>query len=101
MRTRTLAGLAILAVEIVWAAGPVRAQTYDPSYSVCLDVFGPVGYYECRYSSLPQCAISASGRAANCVVNPYTATPFRSRRSDVAHAIGTLIRRTHGPVALQ
>ena len=71
MRTRALAALAILAIGTMTAADPVRSQTYDPSYPVCLHVFGPVGYYECRYSSLPQCAMSASGRAADCVVNPY------------------------------
>jgi hypothetical protein len=30
-------------------------------------------YYECRYTLLPQCNASASGRAAQCVVNPYFA----------------------------
>jgi hypothetical protein len=36
-------------------------------------VYGPITYYECGYTSLAQCALSASGRAAQCVVNPYTA----------------------------
>jgi hypothetical protein len=31
-------------------------------------------YYECRYTSLPQCNASASGRAAQCVINPYFAS---------------------------
>jgi hypothetical protein len=30
-------------------------------------------YYECSYTSLPQCKASASGRAALCVINPYYA----------------------------
>jgi hypothetical protein len=55
------------------AAGPVRAQTYDPNYPVCLQVFGRVGYIDCRYTSLPQCNMSASGRPATCLVNPYYA----------------------------
>lgn len=63
--------LAILAIGTVSAAAPARAQTYDPSYPVCLHVWGPANYYECRYTSLPQCALSASGRAAQCMVNPY------------------------------
>jgi hypothetical protein len=54
-------------------ATPVRAQTYDPDYPVCLHVYGRVNYYECRYTSLPQCAMSASGRPAQCVINPYPA----------------------------
>jgi hypothetical protein len=65
--------LAILAIGTVLAAAPARAQTYDPNYPVCLRVYGPLNYYECRYTSLPQCAASASGRAAECLVNPYFA----------------------------
>ena len=61
-----------------WRSGPrlpapARAQTYDPNYPVCLHVYGPIDYYDCSYTSLPQCAASASGRAAQCVVNPYFA----------------------------
>jgi hypothetical protein len=65
--------LAILAIATVAAAGPVAAQTYAPDYPVCLHVYGPATYYECRYTSLAQCNLSASGRAAQCVVNPYFA----------------------------
>ena len=54
---------------------PGQAQTYDPSYPVCLQIYqGYVDYYfECRYQTMAQCAASASGRAAQCVVNPYYA----------------------------
>jgi len=65
--------LAILALSAVAASEPARAQTYAPDYPVCLHVYGPINYYECRYTSLPQCALSASARAAQCVVNPYMA----------------------------
>jgi hypothetical protein len=64
--------LAILAIGTV-SIGPATAQTYDPAYPVCLHVYGPVTYYECRYTSLAQCDGSASGRAAQCVINPYFA----------------------------
>ena len=64
--------LAILAITAVSAAA--RAQTYDPNYPVCLQVYGRANYIECRYTSLPQCAASASGRAAQCVINPYFAS---------------------------
>ena len=65
--------LAILAIGTV-SIGPAAAQTYDPAYPVCLHVYGRAGnYYECRYTSLPQCNASASGRAAQCVINPYFA----------------------------
>ena len=68
--------LAIIALATVAAASSAGAQTYDPNYPVCLHVYGPVNYYECGYTSLPQCALSASGRAAQCVVNPYVANGY-------------------------
>jgi hypothetical protein len=42
---------------------------------VCLHVYPSLegSYYECAYTSLPQCNASASGRAAQCVINPYFA----------------------------
>ena len=70
-----IAALAILTTAAIAAATPVSAQTYDPKYPVCLQVYqGFVDYYfECAYTSLAQCQMSASGRAASCVVNPYYA----------------------------
>ena len=71
MRILALAVLAIGTVSI----GPAAAQTYDPAYPVCLHVYGRGGnYYQCRYTSLPQYNASASGRAAQCVINPYFAS---------------------------
>ena len=65
--------LAILVVGMV-PIGLAAAQTYDPKYPVCLHVYTRgANYYECRYTSLPQCNASASGRAAQCDVNPYFA----------------------------
>jgi len=82
MRSLTLA---ILAIATVAVAGPVAAQTYAPGYPVCLHVYGPITYYECAYTSLPQCSLSASGRAAQCVINPYFANAevphYRHRRT--------------------
>jgi len=64
--------LLILTIAMVLTAAPVLAQTYDPTYPVCLHVYGRgANYYECRYTSLPQCNATASGRAAQCVINPY------------------------------
>ena len=62
--------LTILAIATVPLAAPATAQTYAPNYPVCLHVYGPVSYYECRYSSLAQCNATASGRAAQCISNP-------------------------------
>jgi hypothetical protein len=80
--------LAILAMTTVSAAPSARAQTYDPAYPVCLQVYqGYVDYYfECSYTSLAQCNMSASGRAAQCVVNPYYAGPKKpTTRRDRRH----------------
>src|SRR6186997_2508011 len=71
--------LAILAIGTISAAVPTRAQTYGGGYPVCLHVYGPVTYYECNYSSIPQCNASASGRSAQCVVNPYFANAYQDR----------------------
>jgi hypothetical protein len=65
--------LAALALGALSTAPPAQAQTYDPSYPVCLHVYGRATYYECRYTSIAQCNQSASGRAAQCEINPYTA----------------------------
>ena len=67
--------LAILTTATVLTAAPTRAQTYNPDYPVCLHAFGEkAGYIECAYTSLAQCNASASGRAAQCVINPYFAS---------------------------
>ena len=63
--------LAILAIGTVSIA-PAVAQTYDPASPVCLQSCALGGCkIECGYTSLPQCNASASGRAAQCVINPY------------------------------
>lgn len=72
--------VAILAIGAASAAAPAQAQTYDPNYPVCLHVYGRLNYYECSYTSLPQCNASASGRSAQCVINPYFADDLKARR---------------------
>jgi len=62
----------ILATATILISAPSQAQTYDPSYPVCAqlwDIQG--GYIECSYTSLAQCSASASGRAAQCMINPF------------------------------
>jgi len=62
----------LLAMSTFLAVPPARAQTYDPAYPVCLQGYGVQGsYISCRYRSMAQCQLSASGRAAQCVTNPY------------------------------
>jgi hypothetical protein len=70
--------LTIIAIGTCLAAAPASAQTYDPRYPVCMHVFsaGPDGggdWYDCSFTSIPQCRATASGRAASCDVNPYYA----------------------------
>ena len=79
------ARLALLLIGPLLAGGSASAQTYDPSYPVCMQIYGPVGYFECRYNSLEQCRYLAAGLSASCLVNPYfpTKEPRRQRRSGV------------------
>ena len=76
----TAASLAILVAAIALPA-PGRAQTYDPAYPVCLQVYQGIAdfYYECRYRTMAQCMASASGRSAQCMVNPYYGGPKDGR----------------------
>jgi len=71
---------AVLAATLSQAA-PATAQTYDPKYPVCLQVFQSFKdyYFDCTYTSMPQCRASASGRSASCMVNPYYAGPKATR----------------------
>ena len=65
--------LAILVLGVVQIVAPAKAQTYDPNYPICLQIYDDMVHYtfECAYTSMPQCQASASGRNAQCVVNPY------------------------------
>ena len=75
---------ATLSLTILGAAVamPARAQTYDPNYPVCLQVYqGGIAdfYFECHYRTMAQCQATASGRFAQCVVNPYYGGPKAKR----------------------
>jgi hypothetical protein len=70
----------ILAIAVLSACSVARAQTYDPNYPICLQVYQRGGgYIACGFTSMAQCRASASGRAAQCLVNPYYA-PARHRK---------------------
>ena len=65
----------ILGIGTILAAAPAQAQTYDPNYPVCLQLYGDKGnYIDCSYTSLTHCSASASGRAAQCLTNPFFRT---------------------------
>ena len=67
--------LIILTFATIAMTQPVRAQTYDPRYPICLKVVQNFGgeRYDCRYVSMEQCQGSQGGLPAQCVVNPYYA----------------------------
>jgi Protein of unknown function (DUF3551) len=74
---------AMLVLAAALPAGSAKAQMFDPSYPVCMHVFGELEgeRMDCVFTSLAQCAASASGRPATCLVNPYfVQRSGRSRR---------------------
>ena len=69
-----IAALIVVTVAAVLTGAPAQAQMYDPAYPVCIQTYGIDGsFIECSFNSLAQCAASASGRAAQCIANPYFA----------------------------
>jgi hypothetical protein len=68
--------LVALTIGALLAGGSARAQTFAPGYPVCLKVYGPATYYECTYTTMAQCNASASGRSAQCYLNPYVANAY-------------------------
>jgi hypothetical protein len=75
--------LLIVAIGAAVVARPSQAQTYDPNYPICLQIYDDMVhyYFECSYTSMAQCQASASGRAAQCIVNPYFAKPSPKKPS--------------------
>jgi Protein of unknown function (DUF3551) len=74
MRRIALFLLAAFACAFALSAAPAGAQTYTPGFPVCLHVYGPISYYDCSYMTLPECNATASGRPAQCILNPYFAS---------------------------
>lgn len=88
---------AILGIGTV-SIGPAAAQTHDPAYPVCLHVWDQgANYYDCRYTSLPQCNAAASRRAAGCVVNPF----LRARECRPDHIIAVSTKIVSLPSAIR
>lgn len=75
--------LTLTALATLFVAADAGAQTYDPRYPVCMHRYtggggggfggGGGGYFDCSFTSLPQCRATASGLAASCDINPYYA----------------------------
>lgn len=81
MHRSAISAAVVAATFAAVLAAPARAQTYDPAYPICLQVYGIMGgYIACRYTSMDQCRLSAFGRPAQCIVNPYfNARPRKGR----------------------
>jgi hypothetical protein len=70
--------LAMLIIAAALTTTPALAQTYDPKYPVCLQIYGiGGGGIDCSYRSLAVCSAAASGRAAECIANPFFARAQR------------------------
>ena len=65
--------LGLLAISAISAVGTAPAQA-GVDYPVCMRVYGDPTYNECRYTTMAQCAATASGRAAQCFVDPFFAS---------------------------
>jgi len=73
-------GAVFLAASTLLGTSQAGAQTYDPAYPICLQSYGIQGNsISCRFGSMAQCQLSASGRAAQCVTNPYFGKAYRRR----------------------
>jgi hypothetical protein len=90
--------LAILTIATAFSAPPARAQTYDPAYPVCLQIYqGFTDYYfECAYSTLAQCNMSASGRRRNVSSIRIMRGAKPRRRHDETGDIAASIERDQG-----
>ena len=73
---------AILTLAMALIATSVQAQMYEPNYPVCMHVYGELEgeRMDCIFTSLAQCAATASGRPAMCLINPYFAHTSGRRR---------------------
>jgi hypothetical protein len=76
---RPLLYLLLISIGLA-VSGTLPARAADRQYPVCLHIYGPITYDECRYTSLAQCALSAVGGSAQCMINPFYAPAGRQPR---------------------
>jgi hypothetical protein len=61
---------------MIFAASPAWAQTYDPNYPVCMEVYGSDGsHIDCYFTSMAQCKGGTQASAGICFNNPYYVAP--------------------------
>jgi len=83
MRVSSLVLLAATAFPLALPAAAAVQAPYD-NYPVCLEVYGPVRFVQCRYVSIEQCRPAAQGIAGQCITNPWyqpPAGPAQRRRA--------------------
>jgi predicted secreted Zn-dependent protease len=60
---------------------PAQEQTYGSAFPVCIQTYGITGNaIDGSYASMDACRASASGRAAQCIANPYYAATSVRRK---------------------
>jgi hypothetical protein len=88
--TMRILGLIILMVLTVQLAPLALAQTYDPHYPVCKELSEWGGWrIDCSFTLIAQCRASASGRAATCMLNPYSHWADRTAATEAVAALRT------------
>lgn len=65
----------LIASAIICSCASAHAQAWDSRFPVCMVIYGPFAYNDCRYMTLEQCRALASGRPAQCLENPFFAGP--------------------------
>ena len=75
----------ILTIAAICGA-PAQAQTYGTMFPICIQTYEHEGgmYISCEYTSMAACQATASGRAAQCITNPYYASA-QVRRTGRGH----------------
>ena len=77
-----ISALMILTAVTVLTSAPAPAQTFGGNYPVCIQNYRWGGSdIDCRFTSMAQCAATASGLSAQCLINPYYANAQMPRGS--------------------
>jgi hypothetical protein len=81
MLTKLIAAI-LMAGGAMLAVTQASAQEYDPRYPVCIKLteWGGGPHIDCSYTSISQCHATASGLAAQCIVNPFYAYERKRER---------------------
>lgn len=66
-RVKRLMLFAVLALACAWIS-PTQAEI---DYPYCIKVYTRDGYIDCSFSTLAQCQATASGRPAQCYLDPF------------------------------